>query len=82
MRIWLNAARPRTLPAAVAPVFVGTAAAIYEAGDLPRIWVFLAALAASVMIQIGTNLANDYSDARRGADPAFFPDVVHELLGE
>ncbi|MCB8914899.1 MAG: 1,4-dihydroxy-2-naphthoate polyprenyltransferase [Thermoleophilales bacterium] len=70
MRIWLNAARPRTLPAAVAPVFVGTAAAIYEAGDLPRIWVFLAALAASVMIQIGTNLANDYSDARRGADTA------------
>lgn len=70
MRIWLNAARPRTLPAAVAPVLVGTAAAIYDAGDLPRIWVFVAALLASVMIQIGTNLANDYSDARRGADSA------------
>lgn len=61
MRIWLNAARPRTLPAAIAPVLVGTAAAIYVAGDLPRLGVFLAALAASVMIQIGTNPANDYS---------------------
>jgi 1,4-dihydroxy-2-naphthoate octaprenyltransferase len=70
VRIWLNAARPRTLPAAIAPVLVGTAAAIYVAGDLPRLGVFLAALAASVMIQIGTNLANDYSDARRGADSA------------
>ena len=70
MRSWLNAARPRTLPAAIAPVLVGTAAAIYVAGDLPRLGVFLAALAASVMIQIGTNLANDYSDARRGADSA------------
>ncbi len=70
MRIWLNAARPRTLPAAIAPVLVGTAAAVYAAGDLPRVWVFLAALAASIMIQIGTNLANDYSDARRGADSA------------
>ncbi|HMU26631.1 MAG TPA: 1,4-dihydroxy-2-naphthoate polyprenyltransferase, partial [Solirubrobacterales bacterium] len=67
---WLNAARPRTLPAAIAPVLVGTAAAIYVAGDLPRLGVFLAALAASVMIQVGTNLANDYSDARRGADSA------------
>lgn len=70
MRIWLNAARPRPLPAAIAPVLVGTAAAIYVAGDLPRLGVFLAALAASVMIQVGTNLANDYSDARRGADSA------------
>ena len=37
MRIWLNAARPRTLPAAVAPVFVGTAAAVYAVDDLPRL---------------------------------------------
>lgn len=70
MRIWLNAARPRTLPAAVAPVLVGTAAAIFAAGDLPRWGLFVAALVASVLIQIGTNLANDYSDARRGADSA------------
>lgn len=70
MRIWFNAARPRTLPAAIAPVFVGTAAAVFAAGDLPRVGGFVAALVASVLIQIGTNLANDYSDARRGADAA------------
>lgn len=71
MRIWLNAARPRTLPAAVAPVLVGTAAAVAaHGGSLPRWGGFLAALLASVLIQIGTNLANDFSDARRGADAA------------
>jgi 1,4-dihydroxy-2-naphthoate polyprenyltransferase len=70
MRIWLMAARPRTLPAAIAPVLVGTAAAVQWAGELPRWGAFLAALAGSIFIQIGTNLANDYSDARRGADTA------------
>jgi 1,4-dihydroxy-2-naphthoate polyprenyltransferase len=70
MRIWLMAARPRTLPAAIAPVLVGTAAAVYAAGELPRWGAFAAALVGSVFIQIGTNLANDYSDARRGADTA------------
>jgi 1,4-dihydroxy-2-naphthoate octaprenyltransferase len=70
MRIWLMAARPRTLPAAVAPVLVGTAAAMEWAGELPRFGAFLAALVGSVFIQIGTNLANDYSDAKRGADTA------------
>ena len=60
------AARPRTLPAAIAPVLVGTAAAVQRAGELPRWGAFLAALAGSIFIQIGTNLANDYSDARRG----------------
>ena len=64
------AARPRTLPAAVAPVFVGTAAAVEWVGELPRVGAFLAALAGSILIQIGTNLANDYSDAKRGADTA------------
>jgi 1,4-dihydroxy-2-naphthoate octaprenyltransferase len=67
LRLWLMAARPRTLPAAVAPVLVGTAAAI-EASDDLRVGAFLAALIGSVFIQIGTNLANDYSDAKRGAD--------------
>src|SRR3954468_13212244 len=62
------AARPRTLPAAIAPVLVGTAAAIEKAGELPRVGAFIAALIGSVFIQIGTNLANDYSDAKRGAD--------------
>jgi 1,4-dihydroxy-2-naphthoate octaprenyltransferase len=70
MRIWLMAARPRTLPAAIAPVLVGTAAAVEWAGRLPRLGAFVAALIGSVFIQIGTNLANDYSDARRGADTA------------
>jgi 1,4-dihydroxy-2-naphthoate octaprenyltransferase len=70
MRIWLMAARPRTLPAAIAPVLVGTAAAVERAGELPRVAAFFAALVGSVFIQIGTNLANDYSDAKRGADTA------------
>jgi 1,4-dihydroxy-2-naphthoate polyprenyltransferase len=67
LHIWLMAARPRTLPAAVAPVLVGTAAAV-EASDEFRLGAFVAALVGSVFIQIGTNLANDYSDAKRGAD--------------
>ena len=62
------AARPRTLPAAIAPVLVGTAAAIEKAGELPRVGAFIAALIGSIFIQIGTNLGNDYSDAKRGAD--------------
>jgi 1,4-dihydroxy-2-naphthoate octaprenyltransferase len=70
MRIWVMAARPRTLPAAIAPVLVGTAAAVQWAGHLPRWGAFAAALVGSVFIQIGTNLANDYSDAKRGADSA------------
>ena len=66
LRLWAVASRPRTLPAAVAPVLVGTALAISE--DELRPLAFVAALVGSVFIQIGTNLANDYSDARRGAD--------------
>jgi 1,4-dihydroxy-2-naphthoate octaprenyltransferase len=68
-RIWLMAARPRTLPAAIAPVLVGTAAAVEASGEI-RVGAFIAALVGSIFIQIGTNLANDYSDARRGADTA------------
>ena len=67
LRLWALAARPRTLPAAIAPVLVGTALGLNERGDL-RPLPFVAALVGSVFIQIGTNLANDYSDARRGAD--------------
>jgi 1,4-dihydroxy-2-naphthoate polyprenyltransferase len=66
LHIWAMAARPRTLPAAVAPVLVGTALAGSE-GDF-RPLAFCAALVGSIFIQIGTNLSNDYSDARRGAD--------------
>jgi 1,4-dihydroxy-2-naphthoate octaprenyltransferase len=60
------AARLRTLPAAVAPVLVGTALAI-EHGDFDG-FAFAAALLGALFIQVGTNLSNDYSDARRGAD--------------
>jgi 1,4-dihydroxy-2-naphthoate octaprenyltransferase len=56
------------LPAAIAPVLVGTAAAWQWAGHLPRVVAFIVALLGSIFIQIGANLANDYSDARRGAD--------------
>jgi 1,4-dihydroxy-2-naphthoate octaprenyltransferase len=66
MRIWIMAARLRTLPASVAPVLVGTALAIHE-GTF-RVGAFVAALLGAIFIQVGTNLSNDYSDARRGAD--------------
>jgi len=66
LRLFLMASRPRTLPAAVAPVLVGTSLAV--SADEFRALAFVAALIGSVFIQIGTNLANDYSDARRGAD--------------
>jgi 1,4-dihydroxy-2-naphthoate octaprenyltransferase len=67
VRIWLMAARPRTLPAAVAPVLVGTALAVAATEDL-HLGAFVAALFGAILIQVGTNLSNDYSDARRGAD--------------
>jgi 1,4-dihydroxy-2-naphthoate octaprenyltransferase len=67
MHIWLMAARLRTLPAAIAPVLVGTSLA-YQLDDVFRPGSFVAALLGSILIQVGTNLSNDYSDARRGAD--------------
>jgi 1,4-dihydroxy-2-naphthoate octaprenyltransferase len=66
LRIWIMAARVRTLPAAIAPVLVGTALA-WTGRDL-RVGGFVAALLGAILIQVGTNLSNDYSDARRGAD--------------
>jgi 1,4-dihydroxy-2-naphthoate octaprenyltransferase len=66
LHIWLMAARPRTLPASVAPVLAGTALALGAGRFDP--FAFLAALAGALLIQVGTNLSNDYSDARRGAD--------------
>ncbi len=65
-RAWLLASRPATLPAAIVPVLVGTAAALQD--GFFRLRPFLAALAASLLIQIGTNFANDYFDYRKGAD--------------
>lgn len=66
-------ARPRTLPAAVVPVLVGTAAAAGMNGDLGSlkgivIWRFVAALVVALALQVGVNYANDYSDGVRGTD--------------
>jgi 1,4-dihydroxy-2-naphthoate octaprenyltransferase len=66
LHIWLMAARPRTLPAAVAPVLVGTALA--DTLGTFRPVTFVATLLGAMLIQVGANLSNDYSDARRGAD--------------
>src|SRR5437588_2224889 len=66
VRIWLMAARIRTLPASVAPVLVGTALAGYLHIFHPL--RLFGTLVGAIFIQVGTNLSNDYSDARRGAD--------------
>ncbi|MFN3336113.1 MAG: prenyltransferase, partial [Thermomicrobium sp.] len=66
-RVWWLGARPATLVAAVGPVLVGTAVGVREAGTV-RWFPFLAALAAAVLIQIGTNYANDLFDYLKGAD--------------
>jgi len=68
---WLAGARPKTLPAAVVPVAVGTAASIDSstAWDGNTIWWrALAALVVALALQIATNYANDYSDGVRGTD--------------
>lgn len=64
MNKWIIGARPRTLPAAVAPVAVATALAASDASALPA----LLALLVSLALQIGVNYANDYSDGIRGTD--------------
>ena len=61
---WLAGARPKTWPAAIVPVIVGTAAAESEL----TYWRALVALVVSLSLQIGVNLANDYSDGIRGTD--------------
>jgi len=65
-RVWLMAIRVPTLPAAVAPVLVGSAYGAAHGAFRP--WVFLAALLSALLIQIGTNLTNDLFDFRKGAD--------------
>ena len=66
LKIWLLAIRPKTLPAAAAPVIVGSAVAIME-GQFK--WApGLAALAGALLLQIGANLANDVFDFHKGAD--------------
>ncbi|MEU4608319.1 1,4-dihydroxy-2-naphthoate polyprenyltransferase [Kribbella sp. NPDC023972] len=63
---WIEGARPRTLPAAIAPVLVGTGAAAYLDGFVW--WKALLALGVALALQIGVNYANDYSDGIRGTD--------------
>ncbi|WP_290811584.1 1,4-dihydroxy-2-naphthoate polyprenyltransferase [Halovivax sp.] len=65
-RAWVMAARPQTLPAALAPVLVGTGLAVDADVFAPLPALF--ALVGAALIQIGTNFANDYYDAVRGAD--------------
>ncbi|MFC4437567.1 MULTISPECIES: 1,4-dihydroxy-2-naphthoate polyprenyltransferase [Natrialbaceae] len=65
-KAWVIAARPQTLPAAAAPVIVGTGLAVYE-GVFAPIPALMAVIGAA-LIQIGTNFANDYYDAIKGAD--------------
>jgi 1,4-dihydroxy-2-naphthoate octaprenyltransferase len=64
MNKWVIGARPRTLPAAVAPVVVATALAGSDASLFPA----LLALIVSLSLQVGVNYANDYSDGIRGTD--------------
>ena len=65
-REWIGGARPRTLAAAIAPVAVGTGAAAQQGGIDPARAVL--ALAVAILLQIGANYANDYSDGVRGTD--------------
>jgi len=65
---WVEGARPRTLPAAVAPVIAGTAIAWFEGGAAPVLAVL--ALVVTLALQVGVNYANDYSDGVRGTDAA------------
>ncbi|HEX6573440.1 MAG TPA: 1,4-dihydroxy-2-naphthoate polyprenyltransferase [Gemmatimonadaceae bacterium] len=66
-RAWILASRPATLPAAAVPVIVGAAAAVSE-GARFNAGVFFITLLCALLIQVGTNFANDYSDFHRGAD--------------
>jgi 1,4-dihydroxy-2-naphthoate octaprenyltransferase len=65
---WVEGARPRTLPAALAPVLAGSAVAWFEDGFVPLLAGL--ALVVALALQVGVNYANDYSDGIRGTDAA------------
>jgi 1,4-dihydroxy-2-naphthoate polyprenyltransferase len=65
---WVEGARPRTLPAALAPVLAGSAVAWFEHGFQPVLAGL--ALVVALALQVGVNYANDYSDGIRGTDAA------------
>jgi 1,4-dihydroxy-2-naphthoate octaprenyltransferase len=66
--VWAAGARPRTLPAAVVPVAVGAGVAVGVDGADVVWWRLALALAVSLLLQVGVNYANDYSDGVRGTD--------------
>ncbi len=66
LKIWILASRPKTLGAAVAPVFIGTSLAFFDGSA--DFFAAATALIGAVMIQIGTNFSNDYFDYLKGAD--------------
>ena len=67
LRLWLQAARPRTLTGAAAPVIVGLSSAWHESGSL-RLWPALGCLLFALLMQIDANLFNDWWDCRKGVD--------------
>ena len=67
--LWWEAARPKTLPAAMAPVLIGTAMAIGDSAF--HLWSAIAAALGALFIQIGTNYANDYFDYKSGVANEF-----------
>src|SRR5436305_258746 len=66
VNVWVEAARPRTLPASAAPVLVGTAAGAMSGGLVW--WRFALALLVALAVQVAVNYANDYFDGVRGVD--------------
>jgi 1,4-dihydroxy-2-naphthoate polyprenyltransferase len=64
--LWFKSTRPRTLPAASAPVIIGIALAFYE--NKINLFIAIFTLLAALLIQIGTNFANDYFDFVKGTD--------------
>jgi 1,4-dihydroxy-2-naphthoate octaprenyltransferase len=67
MNVWVEAARPRTLPASIAPVLVGTAAGIGSLRELV-VWRFVLVVVVALAVQVAVNYANDYFDGVRGVD--------------
>ena len=68
MNVWVAGARPRTLPAAIVPVAVGTACAVGRVPGGLIWWRAVAAMVVALALQVATNYANDYSDGVRGTD--------------
>ncbi|HEV2067567.1 MAG TPA: 1,4-dihydroxy-2-naphthoate polyprenyltransferase [Thermomicrobiales bacterium] len=68
LRVWMLATRPKTLPASIAPLLVGSAVAVHEGGF--HAVTAMVALLTALLLQIAANLANDALDFRRGADTA------------